>query len=43
MIAYASVYGNTQNAAEILAAQPVATRGVRNIAMYDVSVTHRPP
>lgn len=39
MIAYSSVYGNTQNAAEILGAA-LAQRGVRNIAMYDVSVTH---
>ena len=39
MIAYASVYGNTQNAAEILAAR-LSDKGVRSIAMYDVSVTH---
>ena len=39
MIAYGSVYGNTQNAAEILAAR-LSDKGVRNIAMYDVSVTH---
>ena len=39
MIAYSSVYGNTENAAEILAAR-LSERGVRNIAMYDVSVTH---
>lgn len=39
MIAYASVYGNTQNAAEILAAK-LADKGITNIAMYDVSVTH---
>ncbi len=39
MIAYASVYGNTENAASILASE-LAERGVRNIAMYDVSVTH---
>lgn len=39
MIAYASVYGNTENAASILASE-LAGRGVRNIVMYDVSVTH---
>lgn len=39
MIAYASVYGDTENAANILAAK-LAALGVRNIAMYDVSVTH---
>lgn len=38
MIAYASIYGNTQNAAEILASK-LADKGVKNIAMYDVSVT----
>lgn len=38
MIAYASVYGNTENAAEILASK-LADKGVKNIAMYDVSVT----
>jgi len=39
MIAYASVYGDTENAANILATE-LAERNVRNIAMYDVSVTH---
>lgn len=39
MIAYASVYGNTQNAAEILAAK-LSDRGIGNIKLYDVSVTH---
>lgn len=39
MIAYASIYGNTENAAEILAAK-LADKGITNIAMYDVSVTH---
>ena len=39
MIAYASVYGNTENAAEIVAAR-LSEQGVKNIAMYDVSVTH---
>lgn len=38
MIAYASIYGNTENAAEILASK-LADKGVKNIAMYDVSVT----
>ncbi|MCI6043179.1 FprA family A-type flavoprotein [bacterium] len=38
MIAYASIYGNTENAAEVLAAK-LANKGVKNIAMYDVSVT----
>ena len=38
MIAYASIYGNTENAAEILASK-LRERGVRT-AMYDVSVTH---
>lgn len=38
MIAYASIYGNTENAAEILASKLV-DKGVKNIAMYDVSVT----
>ncbi len=37
MIAYASVYGNTENAANILACR-LAEKGVR-IKMYDVSVT----
>ena len=39
MIAYASVYGHTQNAAEIIAAR-LADAGVNNITMFDVSVTH---
>ena len=38
MIAYASIYGNTENAAEILASK-LADKGVKNSAMYDVSVT----
>lgn len=38
MIDYASIYGNTENAAEILASK-LADKGVKNIAMYDVSVT----
>ena len=39
VIAYASVYGNTENAANIIASK-LADRGVRNVQMYDVSVTH---
>lgn len=39
LIAYSSVYGNTQNAADILATE-LSVRGVKNIVMYDVSVTH---
>lgn len=39
LIPYASVYGNTQNAAEILAGE-LANLGVKNIKMVDVSVTH---
>ncbi|MDR1549370.1 MAG: FprA family A-type flavoprotein [Hungatella sp.] len=39
MIAYGSIYGNTENAADILACR-LAERGVRNIVMYDVSNTH---
>ena len=39
LIAYGSIYGHTENAAEILACH-LAEQGVRNIAMYDVSVTH---
>lgn len=38
MIAYASIYGGTENAASILA-NYLADMGVRNIAMYDVSST----
>ncbi len=36
---YSSVYGHTQNAAEILAAA-IARSGVTNVKVYDVSVTH---
>ena len=39
LIAYASVYGGTQNAAEILAGK-LADEGVKDIKLYDVSVTH---
>lgn len=38
LIAYASVYGHTENTAEIIAAR-LAEKGVRS-ALYDVSVTH---
>lgn len=39
MIVYASMYGNTEAAAEILAMKLVE-RGVTNVVMYDVSSTH---
>ncbi|MBS7007339.1 FprA family A-type flavoprotein [Anaerostipes sp.] len=39
MIAYASIYGNTENAANVLASR-LADKGLTNIVMYDVSVTH---
>ncbi len=39
VIAYGSIYGNTENACEILAAR-LAEKGIKNIKMYDVSVTH---
>ncbi|GHU53835.1 hypothetical protein FACS1894132_07180 [Clostridia bacterium] len=39
VIAYSSVYGNTENAVYILAGE-LNERGVKNIAVYDVSVTH---
>ena len=39
LIAYSSVYGGTQNAAEILAGK-LAELGVRDIKMYDVSTVH---
>lgn len=39
LIAYASIYGGTENAANILASE-LAKKGVKNIAMIDVSVTH---
>ncbi len=39
MVAYASVYGSTQNAAEVLA-NNLAQLGVKNIKLYDVSKTH---
>lgn len=39
VIMYASMYGNTASAADALAGC-LATKGVKNIAMYDVSNTH---
>ena len=39
MIACASIYGNTENAAEIVASR-LAEKGVRNIALYDLSRHH---
>lgn len=38
-IAYASMYGNTENAANVLAAR-LADAGVKNISVRDVSQTH---
>lgn len=39
LIAYASVYGGTQNASEILAGK-LAQEGVKDIEMFDVSTVH---
>ncbi len=39
MIVYASMYGNTEAAAEVLAAK-LAARGITNTRLYDVSSTH---
>lgn len=39
MIAYASMYGNTENMAEIFAAA-LAEAGVKNIRMHNISKTH---
>ena len=39
MIAYSSVYGGTENAVNILAAK-LADKGIKNIKMFDVSMTH---
>ena len=39
VIAYGSIYGNTENAANALAAR-LGDAGVKNIKMYDVSQTH---
>ena len=38
LIVYGSMYGNTENAAEVLAAE-IAEQGIKNIKMYDASVT----
>lgn len=38
---YASIYGNTENAADVLAGK-LADAGEKNIAVYDVSVTDLP-
>lgn len=40
MIVYSSIYGNTANATDILA-NKLAERGIKNIAVYDVSKTDR--
>lgn len=39
MIAYASMYGNTENAANVLASKLVE-KGIRDVVLYDVSNTH---
>ena len=39
LIAYASMYGNTESAAHILASK-LCEKGMTNIALYDVSCTH---
>lgn len=39
LIAYASMYGNTENAANVLAAK-LADTGIKNISVRDVSQTH---
>ncbi len=39
MIVYASMYGNTESAAQALAAR-LCEKGQTNVAMYDVSTTH---
>lgn len=39
LIAYGSIYGNTENAANILAAL-LAEKGIHNIRLFDVSKTH---
>ena len=39
LIAYSSVYGGTENAVNLLAAK-LADKGVKNIKMFDVSMTH---
>lgn len=39
MIVYASMYGNTEQAAQAIAAK-LAEKGIRNVSMFDVSSTH---
>lgn len=39
MIAYGSIYGHTENAANIVAST-LAKQGIKNIEMFDVSTTH---
>ena len=39
VIVYGSMYGNTENAANVLAVK-LAEKGIRNIRLYDVSNTH---
>ncbi len=39
LIAYGSIYGNTENAANILASL-LSDKGIKNIKIYDVSKTH---
>ncbi|MGF6376601.1 flavorubredoxin [Clostridiales Family XIII bacterium PM5-7] len=39
LIAYASMYGNTEGAANILASK-LCEKGMTNVALYDVSCTH---
>ena len=39
MIVYASMYGNTENAAEVLA-RKLVERGITSVRLYDVSSTH---
>lgn len=39
VIAYSSIYGGTENAMEVLATK-LAENGVKNIKMYDTSMTH---
>ena len=39
MIAYSSVYGGTESAVDLLASK-LADSGIKNIKMYDISITH---
>ena len=39
LVAYASIYGHTENAAEVFA-MALRDAGVKHVAVYDVSVTH---